>query len=259
VTGAEGDALGVIRRRARRLGVRLHEVVPPPLLDWDRDAIHVNLPGLGPTRVGLRGRHQAVNAAVALAILDALTEAGIADVPDEARRRGFAEARWPGRLELVEGRRPGGEPVEVLLDGAHNAAGAAALAQALDDLRPFLAGGGDAVPPPLTLVWGSMADKDLDGMVGALARSHALEGVRVACTRVDEARATDPAVLAAAWRRACPTAAITIDPDPAAALERAIAAAPGPVVVAGSLYLVGLARGRLVDDPLLRDPVPGEP
>jgi hypothetical protein len=43
-------------------------------------------------------------------------------------------------------------------------------------------------------------------------------------------------------------------PDAGAALDRSLAAAPGPVVVAGSLYLVGEARGRLVDDPRLRDP-----
>jgi hypothetical protein len=42
--------------------------------------------------------------------------------------------------------------------------------------------------------------------------------------------------------------------DAGAALDQAIAAAPGPVVVAGSLYLVGEARRRWVDDPLLRDP-----
>jgi folylpolyglutamate synthase/dihydropteroate synthase len=42
--------------------------------------------------------------------------------------------------------------------------------------------------------------------------------------------------------------------DPDAAIDRALAEADGPVVVAGSLYLVGRVRGRLVDDPLLRDP-----
>lgn len=256
VTAAEGDALGVIRRRARRLGVPLREVTPPPLLGWDRDGIDVDLPGLGPTRVGLRGRHQAVNAAVADALLDALGEAGIAEVPAAARRRGFAAARWPGRLELVEARRAGGEPVDVLLDGAHNAAGAAALARALDDLRPHLRGGDEAAPPPVTLVWASMADKDLDGMLAALGAARALVGARVLCTRVADARAADPATLAAAWDRACPTATVTVHADAGQALEAAIAAAPGPVVVAGSLYLVGLARGRLVDDPLLRDPVP---
>ena len=123
---------------------------------WDRDGIVVDLPRLGETRVGLRGRHQAANVAVADATLDALEAAGIADAPADARRRGYATARWPGRLELIDvdgrrGRR------EVLLDGAHNPAGAAALAGALDDLRPYLAGGTEAAPPALTLVVGVMA------------------------------------------------------------------------------------------------------
>jgi folylpolyglutamate synthase/dihydropteroate synthase len=48
-------------------------------------------------------------------------------------------------------------------------------------------------------------------------------------------------------------------PDPEAALHRALEGAPGPVVVAGSLYLVGAVRARLVDDPLLRDPSPVDP
>ncbi len=138
----------------------LTEVAPAPLLGWDRDGIDIELPRLGRTRVGLRGRHQAANAAIADATLDALEAAGIATVPDDARRRGYADAVWPGRLELI---RAGGR--EVLLDGAHNPAGAAALAASLDDLRPYLDAG------PLTLVTASMADKDVAGVVAALAAS----------------------------------------------------------------------------------------
>src|SRR3954447_17702165 len=132
VTGATGEALAIVRRRARRLGVPLTVAEPARIVGWDRDGIEVELPGLGRTRVGLRGRHQAANVAVADAVLDALDAAGIASAPADARRRGYASARWAGRLELleVEGR-------DVLLDGAHNPAGAATLAQALDDLRPF--------------------------------------------------------------------------------------------------------------------------
>ncbi len=140
VTGATGEALAIIRRRARRLDVPLVEVRPAPLLDWDRDGIVVELPALGATRVGLRGRHQAANVAVADAVLDALEAAGIASADAAARRAGYASATWPGRLELLVA---GGR--DILLDGAHNPAGAAALAAALDDLRPFL-GGGPAHP-----------------------------------------------------------------------------------------------------------------
>ena len=138
--------------------------------------------------------------AVADAVLDALAEAGIATVGPAARRRGYANARWPGRLELIEARPDGsGRTREVLLDGAHNPAGAAALAQALDDLRPFLAGGSERRPPPITLIIGAMADKDVAGVVSALAGAAALAGADIICTEVEEARALPAVDLAALW------------------------------------------------------------
>ena len=247
VTGARGDGLAVIRRRARRMDVPLVEVADPPILGWDRDGLEVDLPRLGPTRVGLRGRHQASNAAVADAILDALEAAGIAAVPDAARRTGYATAVWPGRLELltIEGH-------DVLLDGAHNPAGAATLATALDDLRPFLQ------PGPMTLVTATMADKDVDGVIAAVATSAAIDGATVICTAVPGARAMPAEELAVHWKagtgatRHGPTR-VLVEPLPLRAVDIALRE-QGPVVVAGSLYLVGVARERLVDDPDLRDP-----
>jgi dihydrofolate synthase/folylpolyglutamate synthase len=252
VTGATGEALDVIRRRARRVGAPLTEVASPQLLGWDRDGIDVELPSLGPTRVSLRGRHQADNAVVADAVLDALDAAGIATTKAAARRRGYGSATWPGRLELlrVEGR-------DVLLDGAHNPAGAAALATALDDLRPFLAGGGGTPPPAVTLVHGSMADKDVPGIVAALGASTALRGATVIATRVSGERALAADEVAARWRATGSEAAVEAVPDVDGALDRSLELAGrvgGPVVVAGSLYLVGEARRRWLDDPALRDP-----
>ena len=247
VTGASGDGLAVIRRRAARVGAPLRIVPPAPLVGWDRDGIVVELAGLGETRVGLRGRHQAANVAVADAILDALDEAGIATVGPAARRSGYGAARWPGRLELIAGER------EVLLDGAHNPAGAAVLGQALDDLRPFLAGGSDSPPPALTLVIGAMADKDVEGVVGALARSAALAGAQVICTEIEEARALPAERLASLWQALGAGFRPRVVRPPAAALAEALASAPGPIVVAGSLYLVGAIRALLIDDPALRD------
>ena len=114
VTGATGAGLAVIRRRAARVHVPL--VVTDPATN---EAAGLDL--------GLPGTHQVANAAVAWDILDRLGEAGIATVAAEARRAAFATARWPGRLELIRRR---GEP-DVLLDGAHNPHGMAALAAAL--------------------------------------------------------------------------------------------------------------------------------
>jgi dihydrofolate synthase / folylpolyglutamate synthase len=243
VTGATGDALAIVRRRAARLKVPLTIVEPPPIVGMSRDSIEVELPRMGRTQVGLRGRHQAANVAVADAVLDALAEAGISDIPDDARRRGYATARWPGRLELLSI-----DDRDILLDGAHNPAGAAALATALDDLRPFL------TPGRLTLVTATMADKDVVGVVGALARAGALRSARVVTTQIDMPRALDAQSLADRWRTLAPGSSVEVVAEPAAALDTALRGADGPVVVAGSLYLVGLVRGLLVDDPLLRDP-----
>jgi dihydrofolate synthase / folylpolyglutamate synthase len=250
VTGAVGEARTIVQRRAARLGVPLTIAEPAPVLAVDRDGLVVELPRLGRTRVGLRGRHQAANVAVADALLDALAAAGIADVPAEARRRGYAGARWPGRLELLEvdGR-------DILLDGAHNPAGAAALAAALDELRPFLGAG------RLTLLTASMADKDVAGIVAALSRATALAAARIVTTAVSGPRALPAAELAATWSRAEPAPGnarrtVTVEPDPAVALDRILAGPTGPLVVAGSLYLVGAVRARLGDDLFLRDPPP---
>jgi len=250
VTGATGEALHVVRERARRAGAPLSIASTPRLIGLDRDGIVVDLDGLGPTRVGLRGRHQAANVAVADGVLDALAAAGIVAVDGDARRRGYAAATWPGRLELLAV----GGGREVLLDGAHNPGGAAVLATALDDLRPFLAGGSERRPPPLTLVTAVMADKDVAGVVAALSRSSALTGGRVVCTTLSEARALAAGDLAAAWRRSDAAVTVAVEADPIAALDAALADAPGPIVVAGSLYLVGAVRAALVRDPILADP-----
>ena len=258
VTGAWGSALDVIERRSRRVGAPLTVVPPAPVRGVDRDGIEVEMGRLGSVRVGLRGRHQAANVAVADATLDALEAAGIARVPGEARRTGYAAVRWPGRLELVTvaGR-------EVVLDGAHNPAGAAVLAEALDDMAPFLR------PGRPTLVLAIMADKDVDGVIGALASAALLRPARVICTEPAGGRALPAERLAARWAAATGQTAEPIA-DPAAALDAALSPGSGscrgsgigvgrgsgPIIVAGSLYLVGAARAILVSDPMLEPDPP---
>jgi len=252
VTGAWGSALDVIARRSRRVAAPL-TVTPPALLRAsDRDGIEVELGRLGRVRIGLRGRHQAANAAVADATLDALESAGIARVPGEARRAGYAAVRWPGRMELVEASASGAAsgsagPAggrEILLDGAHNPAGAAALAEALDDIAPFLR------PGRSTLVLAIMADKDVDGVIGALTGSTLLRDARVICTAPEGGRALPADQLAARWRVLAGRPAEVVE-KPAAAIDAALSSGSGtgPVIVAGSLYLVGAARAILVSDP----------
>jgi dihydrofolate synthase/folylpolyglutamate synthase len=162
--------------------------------------------------------------------------------------------RWPGRLELLA---IGPEAIDVLLDGAHNVDGARALAGALADLRPFLAGGRP------TLLMGTLRDKDASGMVEALAGGEALRGARVVTTTVPDApRSLAAAELASMWRERSPAGSfIAAIGDASEALDHALAAARaegGPLISCGSLYLVGAVRGRLVDDPESKDPpLPG--
>lgn len=100
---------------------------------------------------GLAGCYQSLNAAVALAAAETL-EAGGMSIPLSAFKEGIASAYWPGRMELVPG-----EP-RLLLDGAHNPAGAAALAEAL----------GDYTYSRLLLVTGVCDDKDIDRIYASL-------------------------------------------------------------------------------------------
>jgi len=172
--------------------------------------------------LALPGRHQAANAAVAVRLLDALSDEGI-HVDEAAIRSGLMETKWPGRLETfnVQGCR-------VLLDAAHNPAGARALAEFLRD----------AAPEGVTLVFAAMKDKAIAEMLAALrpvAR-------RVLCTTAPTPRAMDAASLAAVARDAgCD---VDVAPDPVEALQRACATGL-PVVVAGSIFLIGPVRERL--------------
>ena len=100
-----------------------------------------------------------------------------------------------------------------------------------------------------------MRDKDVPGVLTAVAEARSLAGAHVVCTALDLPRAMPAADLADAWRAALPGARVRVAGDVDAAMDEALATAGGPIVVAGSLYLVGAVRSRLVDDPVLRDPV----
>ncbi|MEP7158778.1 MAG: folylpolyglutamate synthase/dihydrofolate synthase family protein [Chloroflexota bacterium] len=227
VTGASEPALRVIRARSRRVGVQLDVREPLEVVGMDLDGVRVREHDL---RIGLLGGHQAANASVALGILGALERANIAYAPPAQLERGFANARWPGRLEFI---RVEGHP-QVLLDGAHNPHGVAALAQALIALQRHL---GDATP---TLLMGVLANHWQDGMLDPL--KSAVPGARFVATNVPGApNSMPPADLAAAWG----SGATPID-DTDKAFDTAAAKASGTLVVCGSLYLVGYLRAKLV-------------
>ncbi len=238
VTGADGIALEVIRARAAAVGAPLTECVPLAVESIDGEGLVLRHGRLGRLRLPLLGRHQAGNAAVALGIIEALAASGVATVADDDIRSGLAAVRWPGRLELLsfEGR-------TVLLDGAHNPDGMAVLAGTVDAIEASLDDG------PATLVLGIMRDKEVEDMLRALASSERLRASRCITTAVPgTSRALPADELAARWN-AIAGGAAEAEPDPAAALQKALAyarTAGGPVVIAGSLYLVGELRARLV-------------
>jgi dihydrofolate synthase/folylpolyglutamate synthase len=236
LTGASGDAYDVVRRHSARVGVPLRLIEPLPVTASGRQGIDVATQR-GIIHVGLLGRHQAANTAMALGIVDALAEAAIARAPWLAVQHAFATVHWPGRLELLS---LGPDAPDVLLDGAHNPHGAAALGAALDELRPELS------PGRPTLLIGVVREKDLAGLVAPLRASSALAEAAVIATRVpDTPRSNEPATVAQAWGSGARTIDDT-DEALAAAIESA-GHAGGPLVVAGSLYLVGHVRDKLLD------------
>jgi dihydrofolate synthase/folylpolyglutamate synthase len=173
-------------------------------------------------RLPLPGSHQRENARVAAATLEAAAGALGFEIRPAAVRDGLAATRWPGRLQIVPGR------PTLLLDGAHNPAGAEALAVHLAER----AASGE--PKPM-LLFGSMKDKDLAGMLRPLSPHVA----RMIATRPDIPRAMDSGELAkAASELGLEAEAV---PGAAAALERArvLAGDDGLVLVAGSVYLIG--------------------
>jgi dihydrofolate synthase / folylpolyglutamate synthase len=169
----------------------------------------------------LKGAHQRENTACALGALGILRERGFT-ISDEAVRGGLAAVRWEGRLEVVA------ESPSILLDGAHNPAGAAALAKAL----------GEFEYRKLILVLGILADKDYRGMIRRLAPL----ADRLIVTRPPDERALAPDVLAKEARRWSRRVEVRANPRDAVARARAVARAEDLICVAGSLYLVGAVR-----------------
>lgn len=194
----------------------------------------------GDLSLSLAGRHQADNAVLAVLAAERLQEAGIVTAPvsRQAILEGLARARWPGRLQVV-----GNEPL-VVLDGAHNPDGCAALARWL---RESLSGG---QARRLCLVFGALQDKDVASMAAEifpLAR-------HLIVTRGRSDRFADPEALAARARGLTHgEVEVIAGLGDALGAARAWAGPGGAVCLCGSLYLVGDALELLGLDPYQGD------
>jgi dihydrofolate synthase / folylpolyglutamate synthase len=184
----------------------------------------------------LYGAHQAQNAAVALAAVEAF--AGEEPLDEDLVRAAFAEVTSPGRLEIIR-RSP-----TIVLDAAHNPHGAAATAAAIEDSFTF---------SPLIGVMGVMGDKDAGGLLEAF-EPH-LE--HLICTQNSTSRSMGADALAAAAIEIYGEDRVTVVRDLAEAIDRAATLAEageafgdplgsGAVLITGSVVTVGEARTMLL-------------
>ena len=231
LTAAQGEALEVIRRQAAECGA----VVQVLGEAWQAQVQSVSLTGVAwilqqpegsawPLQVRLVGEHQVCNASLAVMAAVALGEAA---VNQETVARGLAKACWPGRFEVLRTQPP------LVVDGAHNPAGAAVLRRTLDQVFP-----GSAV----LFLLGILKDKDIDGITSVLVR----EQDRVIAVRPLSERAAEAGDLA----RHFPPYQVEAVPDWGEGVNRLLQMAaqePQKVAcVAGSLYLLGAVRPLLL-------------
>jgi dihydrofolate synthase/folylpolyglutamate synthase len=182
-------------------------------------------PGL---RVNLLGEHQAANAAVAVATVERLRDAGLV-IPDAAIRTGLERVEWPARVEVVR-RRPW-----VVIDSAHNVPSAEALVATLRQAVP--AAGAKAC------VFAVSSDKPYREMLRVLAGYFD----RLHLTRYgNNPRCVPPEALAADLAAVAPGTPAAVHPAAAGAFDAATAAAGADdlVCVTGSVFLAGELRGR---------------
>ena len=179
----------------------------------------------------LVGRHQLRNVALAIATAEELSKQGFVSITPHTIERGIRETRWPGRFQTVAPR-PGWP--EIVLDVAHNPAGAWALRSALSERY------GDR---PLLFVFGAMRDKAISEMTEILFPL----AERVLATRAENPRSATPVEIQQAGART--GTEIELAADAASALEQArkwAGARPeNVIVVTGSIYLVGEAMQAL--------------
>ena len=187
------------------------------------------------------GEHQIKNAVAALAALCILEERGDIDLPRTALYEGFKAAKQPGRLEVLAGGTLAGEVQHddevkplVILDGAHNQDGARVLKKAMEAFFK---------EKKILMVTGMLADKDVEAVTGYFAQITK----DFVVTEPDNPRKMTAQALAKQMEKqgACCSAEADLEKACKTALQRADQEGFDVVLFAGSLYLIGAARGIL--------------
>ena len=237
----EDEPRAVIARVAREHGCRLIErerqfgaTDDSPHRFW-REAAH-GRETIVQLQLGLPGRHQVANAAVALAVVGELRDQGWA-ISDDACRRGLASARAPARVEMFAG------APRVVVDAAHNRASAEALVATLQELTASGAGA-SLSEQHSTLLLAVSRDKDVEAICTALASG---KFKQVIATRyVDNLRAVEPQTLKSLMQRAAPAkgSQVIAMSDPIQAWQHALRTTPsdGMVVITGSFFIAAELR-----------------
>jgi dihydrofolate synthase / folylpolyglutamate synthase len=218
------EAEGVLSSRAEQLGITVERTSDWTVCDLflsDRGSQFTLAKPGAPARLHiscpLAGGHQVENAVTAAVTLGRL------GISDHATEQGIANAEWPGRLEQVS------EKPEILLDGAHNPAGARALGAYLDRFYHHRR---------VRLIFGAMRDKAVEEVSGILFP----RAWEVIATRPAQSRALHPEAI----RALAENTNVRIAPTIAEALSMVRDAGDEDVIViTGSLYLVGEARALL--------------
>jgi dihydrofolate synthase/folylpolyglutamate synthase len=229
----------VIGRLPKEAAARIFKVaaeVEAPILDAHAATSDRKYP---PLTLALPGRHQLENAAVAVAILETWSQL-VGHIHSEAIVTGLTQCDWPARLEWLRvpafaGDTSSGEAGpgrELLIDAAHNPAGAAALASYLKDI------GSEKLP----IVFAAMADKDLPNMIAALAP---VASAFIATT-VPHSRARTAEQLAAEIHALAKDTPVEAIGNALAAVTRALEHSHR-AAACGSIYMIGPLRARLIE------------
>ncbi|ALV45605.1 dihydrofolate synthase [Arthrobacter alpinus] len=182
----------------------------------------------------LHGEHQAQNAAVALAALEAFLGGGEKELNLELVQEGFGAATSPGRLEVMR------TSPTIVVDAAHNPAGIAASAAALQEAFSF---------SKLVVVLGVLAEKDAEEILNTIKESYGEEASEIALTQSNSPRAIPAAELAEmavdlGWAEEDVHISEKLDDAIEWAVERAESNndLAGGVLITGSITLVAEAR-----------------